>query len=576
MSHLFSWNRNKVSRLEKLKETKSLSDFAYMLGYKPKSVSYILYQIPEDKKYIEFEIPKKNGETRKIKAPTEKLKHLQRRLTDLLNASFNQISKKSDKKSLSHGFRKNHSIVTNAKNHKNKRYVFNVDLQDFFPSINFGRVRGFFIKNHHFCLEPKVATVIAQIACHNNVLPQGSPCSPIISNLIGHLLDVRMVNLAKKSKCTYSRYADDLTFSTNKKDFPASIAIKKDENNWIAGNRLVKEIEKVGFRLNTKKTSMQFKTARQMTTGLIVNEKVNIKREYYKIARSMCHKLFETGEFYICPKDIPSTEKDSNQNEEGRQSGAVNQLEGILSFIYQIKRPHDTSKLGNRRFHPTAITKLYRDFLFYKHFFLLEMPLIICEGKTDIIYLKCALKQLAQSYKEFVEIKDDSTNFKIKFLNLSRNLRDIFAISTGTPGLNHLMEMYEQNMMKFKGVGKAQPVVIIIDNDDGAKEVKKKLKIKQNATIKPFYHFTENLYVLIIPKTKNKAIEDLFDSKTLRAKVDGKIFNREKKIDSKKEYGKIVFAEKVIKSNQKSIDFDKFKEVFDELILIVKDYQKIV
>jgi len=163
-----------VSRLEKLKEAKSLSELAVLLGFKPKAVSYILYKIPEDKKYIKFEIPKKNGKKRTIKAPTEKLKHLQRRLADLLNECFDQITKESNKKSLSHGFRRNHSIVTNAKNHKNKRYVFNVDLKDFFPSINFGRVRGFFIKNNNFSLDPKVATVIAQIACHNNELPQAS------------------------------------------------------------------------------------------------------------------------------------------------------------------------------------------------------------------------------------------------------------------------------------------------------------------------------------------------------------------------------------------------------------------
>lgn len=216
-----------MSRLEKLKETKSLSDLATLLGFQPRAVSYILYKIPEYKKYIEFEIPKKNGGKRIIKAPTEKLKQLQSRLADLLNECFDQIGKESNKKSLSHGFRKKHSIITNAKNHKNKRYVFNVDLQDFFPSINFGRVRGFFIKNHHFSLEPKVATVIAQIACHNNELPQGSPCSPIISNLIGHLLDVRMANLAKKAKCTYSRYADDLTFSTNKKIFLIQLQLSK-------------------------------------------------------------------------------------------------------------------------------------------------------------------------------------------------------------------------------------------------------------------------------------------------------------------------------------------------------------
>ena len=487
----------------------------------------------------------------------------------MLNECFNQISKESNKKSLSHGFREKHSIVTNAQNHKNKRYVFNVDLQDFFPSINFGRVRGFFIKNHHFNLDPNVATVIAQISCHNNELPQGSPCSPIISNLIGHLLDVRMVNLAKKAKCTYSRYADDLTFSTNKKDFSDSIAIMKDENNWIAGNKLIKEIEKVGFSLNTEKTSMQFKTARQITTGLIVNEKINVRREYYKIARSMCYELFKTGEFYIDKKDIPSNDAEHFENK-----GTINQLEGTLSFIYQIKRPHDTAKLGNRRFHPTAITKLYRDFLFYKHFFSMEMPVIVCEGKTDIIYLKCALKQLASIYNEFIEISDDGTNYKIKFLNFTKSLRDVFAISTGTSGLNHLIEIYEQSINIFKAEGKRCPVVVIIDNDDGAKEIKKRLKINPTDTINSFYYFAENLYVLIIPRTKNKAIEDLFGKDVLETKIDGKSFNRSKKIDTKKEYGKIVFAEKVVKANQQRINFGDFKEVFDKLRLTIDDYRE--
>jgi len=124
-----------VSRLKKLKETKSLSDLAELLGFKPKAVSYILYKIPEDNKYIEFEIPKKNGEKRLIKAPTEKLKKLQKRLADLLNECFNQISKESGKKLLSHGFIENQSIVSNAKNHINKRYVFNVDMYKVDPIV---------------------------------------------------------------------------------------------------------------------------------------------------------------------------------------------------------------------------------------------------------------------------------------------------------------------------------------------------------------------------------------------------------------------------------------------------------
>ena len=170
-----------------------------------------------------------------------------------------------------------------------------------------------------------------------------------------------------------------------------------------------------------------------------------------------------------------------------------------------------------------------------------------------------------------MDVNDDGTNYEITFLNSSKNLRDVFAISTGISGLNQLLEIYEKNMKKFKGTGKLSPVVIIIDNDDGADGIKRRLKIKGNETHTHFYHFAENLYVLIIPK--NKAIEDLFDSTTLGTKIDGKTFNSKKKIDIKTEYGKYIFAEKVIRPKQKDIDFNGFKEVFDTLKLIVKDYQ---
>ena len=586
-----------MSSLEKLKKTTSLSDIATLIGYKPKALSYILYILPDNEKYIEFTIPKKTGGVRKIKAPTPQLRKLQKHLASFLNRCYEEIfSKKIKLDSLSHGFRKKHSITTNAAKHKKRRHVFNIDLQDFFPSINFGRVRGFFIKNAHFQLHPKVATVIAQIACHDNELPQGSPCSPVISNLIGHLLDIRMVNLAKRAKCTYTRYADDLTFSTNKKEFPAIISVKCDnsDNQWAPSKELKKEIERVDFKINEQKTPMTNKTRRQIVTGLVVNNKTNTKNDYYKNARSMCHSLFKTGQFYINNKcvysseitvkpevDIYNTNNTSAEAADNTKSsqviiniqGSVNQLEGILSFIHQIKGPHDGRKINNKKNKPSAATKLCREFLFYKHFFSLNQPLIICEGKTDVIYLKCALTQLINEYGMLAQKIGDTVTFSINFLKLSNNLKSIFAISDGTPGLASIMDIYKEHMKPFMGDGKKHPVIILIDNDAGSDEIKKKLKI--SGTVGQFYHFKENLYVVFISKIPGgdqAAIEDLFDTELLKTNIGGKTFNKSDKFDTKKEYGKSVFASKVVKHNQKNINFDGFKETFNRFQAVITDY----
>lgn len=583
-----------MSSLEKLKSATSRKELAELLGYKPKSLAYILYKIKDEEKYTEFFIPKKNGGLRQIKAPIEQLKTLQRRLADLLNQCFDEINNKGkQKKSISHGFRKNHSIITNANKHKNKRHVFNVDLQDFFPSIHFGRVQGYFLKNEHFQLEREVATTIAQIACHEKVLPQGSPCSPIISNLIAHLLDIRMVYLAQKAKCTYSRYADDLTFSTNKNKFTPKIAIKNEEtcNKWLPSEILEKEIGKVDFRINQNKVSMQHKTNRQLTTGLVVNEKVNIKREYYKKARSMCHSLFETGAYYFEKKaigeeerleEVASTKTAKAESAEETVvelesdevvAGTINQLDGILSFIYHVKKRHDTRKLTAKRYDPTAISKLYRQFLFYKHFFSQDLPLIICEGKTDIIYLRSALRQLIDKFPDFVKKGEAGYRFDIRFLNLSANFKDVFSISEGTPGLASLIEFYQQYMKPFKGSGKKRPVMMLVDNDDGAKDIKTKLNDKDFT--KPFIYHLENLYIVPVPIIgggAKAAIEDLFEKNVLETVVDGKIFNRSDKIDPGKEYGKMVFAKKVVEANQEKINFNGFEHILNRFKNVIKDY----
>lgn len=640
--------------MEALQRAKSLHDLAIILRYKPKALSYLLYKAPEGLKYSEFEIPKKSGETRTIQAPNKKLKLLQRRLASILyqcieehkpnderlvNLSNPDFRSRRSKKAVSHGFQQGLSIASNASRHIRKKYVFNIDLEDFFPSINFGRVRGFFIKNHRFRLQPKVATIIAQIACHNNTLPQGSPCSPVISNLIAEILDSHVVRLAKQHGCTYTRYADDLTFSTNQLVFPKQIAYRNfwKNNEWSTGKELKKLVVDSGFAINEKKSHMQFSDSRQLVTGLTVNRVVNTKSEYYRYARSMCHSLFMNGSFTL-PRAIEKKskigEKESRirwyqrlknvflkkansanldnpvkaqPSEEGE--GKINQLEGILNHIYFIKSYRNTfanpgyrssrhdgyrkekDKNGNHAYPPKnrcnqysdeshqvavdGIKNLYGRFLFFKFFHFLDKPLIFCEGKTDNVYLKCAVRQLVATYPDLATKNGDNIEFKIDFFNRSKITSEMLKLADGTSGMKYVLLEYHRIISSFKCKGKKYPVIMIVDADSAGNSVVN-AKAKHDSTRTSIKHnVTDNLYLLQIPKigSGDTEMEDLFDSTILTAKLDGKTFNRNNSgLQPSKEYGKDHFAKYVIKKNQDSIDFESFKPLLDDVVEVIKSH----
>ena len=392
-----------MSSLEKLRGARSLSDFAKIIHYSPKGLSYVLYK---KKRYSCFEIPKKGGGFRYIQAPEKELKKLQIHLANYLMLCCKEIDKDRKKKYLSHGFRKGYSIHTNAKIHRNRRYVLNFDIKGFFPSINFGRVRGYFIANNDFKLHKNIATIIAQIACHDNQLPQGSPCSPVISNFIGHLLDIRMVRIAKVYKCTYSRYVDDITFSTNQKIFPENIAIQNsnDSKDWVLSETIKRQVFHCGFEVHPNKTRMNYKQSRQTVTGLVVNNKVNVRSEYYKYTRAMVYSFCKTGTYTIPALWIA---QNSLENASKSLEFNVNRLGGILNHIHytrilsnqtnqrmENKKQNKKSK-GCKEDYLTATEKLLKIFLFFKNFGLSNKPVIVCEGKTDPLYIKSAFKKFS-------------------------------------------------------------------------------------------------------------------------------------------------------------------------------------
>jgi RNA-directed DNA polymerase len=254
---------------------------------------YHLYKVSEEEKYKEFPLSKRSGGTRIISAPSSALKIIQRKLSQVLYSVY-------EPKASVQGFVMNRSIVTNAEKHLRKRFVLNIDIEDFFGSIHFGRVRGIFIASPYQRSE-EVSTTLAQICCLSqeispgtraSKLPQGAPTSPIISNMICARLDSQLRLLAKEFKCTYTRYADDITFSTTLPKFPREVAdecTEGDELKVSLGERLVSIIQDNGFKVNENKIRLQHKSHHQEVTGLTVNQFPNVKRDYVRKISSMLH-----------------------------------------------------------------------------------------------------------------------------------------------------------------------------------------------------------------------------------------------------------------------------------------------
>jgi RNA-directed DNA polymerase len=268
-------------------------DVARLLEIPYGDLVYYLYVIPYKFRYITFPIKKKLGGERIISTPATSLKLIQKKLNQVLQCVY-QV------KPSVHGFVKGKNIVTNAKAHVGKRYVLNFDLKDFFVSINFGRVRGMFMALP-YALNPEVATVLAQICCHNNQLPQGAPTSPIISNMLCAKLDSQFQKLAKKYRFTYTRYADDITFSTTRPNLPEEIAyiITTEEpeklEKVILGKDIYSIIKENNFEVNERKVRMQNAKQHQEVTSITVNTFPNVDRNYIRQIRAMLHAWRKFG-----------------------------------------------------------------------------------------------------------------------------------------------------------------------------------------------------------------------------------------------------------------------------------------
>ncbi len=381
-------------------------------------------------RYSQFSIRKKSGGERKIHSPVKGLKAIQRTLSVILQCVYHPHQ-------AAMGFVWGRSIVDNARFHTGQRYVFNVDLKDFFPSIDQARVwkcmqlnpfkldkessnqLRFFrwedfkanfsfteedvsfwrLKGHIFAKTPigelhvargyndeeeryvlkgidrilspeqgdgqgslwlvnkipesgrlQIANMIASLCCtrlevdrknkkgewekgSRNVLPQGAPTSPVLTNVICQRLDHLLTGVARRFGLRYSRYADDITFSSNHNVY---------QENGEFRRELERIIEEQGFQLNVTKTRLQKDGHRKEVTGLLVNEKPNVQKRYLKQLRMWLYYWERYGESKTNEWFSTQYVKDRGHVKK-RVPELRNVISGKLDYLQMVKGPDDES-----------------------------------------------------------------------------------------------------------------------------------------------------------------------------------------------------------------------------------------
>jgi RNA-directed DNA polymerase len=427
--------RSAFERMQTKNDLLNLMNFAKPLVYGEKAKPFELKQLTwhanpkvNKKRYQEFTIAKKSGGVRTINAPNSGLKSIQKTLAFILQCVF-------EPHKAAHGFVRNKSIVDNAKLHVGQNYVYNIDLKDFFPSIdqarvwkcfqlrpfnlnketsilpkhmkwedfklknlsdfgeptfyvqenklfvptplgniffeknlNPGKQKYIYLKNKTFSEDDfigekwvvnqlpsklDIANTLVSICCtemeverknsmrewekvKRNVLPQGAPTSPVITNVICQRLDFYLTEVAKRFNLKYSRYADDITFSSM-------------HNIYQKDGEFLSEIQKIitqqGFHIKESKTRLQKQGYRQEVTGITVNERPNVHQKYIKQLRMWLYYWesygFDRAETFF----LQQYAKDKGHLLKG-QANMINVIAGKLDYLKMVKGGESGVYLG--------------------------------------------------------------------------------------------------------------------------------------------------------------------------------------------------------------------------------------
>ena len=346
--------RKQFANLKSKEDLVSLLNTAQKIIYgkksKPIQLKTLIYYtnlIKCKNRYNTFSIKKKSGGQRIIHSPIKELKSILRYLNLILQSIYEPHRAAT-------GFVLNKSVVDNAKKHVGHYYVFNIDIKNFFYSFDRNRVKQVFMRepfNLSSGKEP-IAFMLASLCTHpieidnkiKIVLPQGSPTSPTITNIICKRLDKRLTGLAKRFGAVYTRYADDITFSSfhnifKKEDNP-KLSEKGCYDSFI--DELYRLIKEEGLEINTDKTRLQNSNYSQEVTGLKVNDKINVRRRYVKQIRMWLYYWekygFEKAE-KIFKRDYNADKGHLKKN----NAQLINVIKGKIEFLKMVKGIEDST-----------------------------------------------------------------------------------------------------------------------------------------------------------------------------------------------------------------------------------------
>lgn len=292
------------------------------LGLSPKELKKIWWY--RGRMYHEFSIAKGAGKVRLITAPDRRLKILQSKLAPLLDQLYRV-------RNPVHGFVPARSVKTNAEAHGRRRFVVNLDLQDFFPTITENRLRGLLISLN---VGTRVAEIIARLCCFNSHLPQGAPTSPVLSNMICYRLDTELLRIAKDARAIYTRYADDITFSSYQPPAPlfeGTLPTVGRFSPQLLAPRLRETFQSNGFTINPDKPHYADRNSRRIVTGVKINAGLNVDRRYVRHIRALLHSIETLG----------LTNAQAKYVAVGGKGSLAAHLRGKISYIKHLKGPTD-------------------------------------------------------------------------------------------------------------------------------------------------------------------------------------------------------------------------------------------